>query len=52
MPLIEPTDAQVAKWKADALAALSHVKAASLVNKVTACRADFLRVPVHETDGS
>ncbi|MGE4482113.1 hypothetical protein [Acidocella sp.] len=52
VPLIEPTDAQVAKWKAEALAALSRVKTASLASKVAACRADFMAVPVHETNGS
>ncbi|EKN00805.1 MULTISPECIES: hypothetical protein [unclassified Acidocella] len=52
VPLIEPTDAQVAKWKAEALTALSRVKATSLAREVAACRADFLAVPVHQDSGA
>lgn len=47
VPLIEPTDAQVAQWKAEALKALSRVTDAGLASKAAACRADFAAVPAH-----
>jgi hypothetical protein len=42
---IEPTDAQVAKWKRDALAALAKVKDSSLVEAVVGCREFVISLP-------
>jgi hypothetical protein len=39
IPLIEPTNAEVASWKRRALAALDRVRDASLTTKVHDCRA-------------
>jgi hypothetical protein len=39
VPLIEPTDAQVAQWKRQVIAALDRVHEPTLTDKVKACRA-------------
>jgi hypothetical protein len=39
VPLIEPTDAQVKRWRDEVFAALRQVKDMSLSDKVAACRA-------------
>jgi len=44
VPLIEPTNAQVAIWKRQALAALNRVRDASLATKVHDCRAAFAAI--------
>jgi hypothetical protein len=41
VPLIEPTDAQVAVWKTQALTALARVHSDALRAKVNECRADL-----------
>jgi len=44
VPLIEPTDAEVAKWKKASLAALAKVNDPALKDKVDACLAALAKV--------
>jgi hypothetical protein len=43
VPLIEPTDAQVAAWQERAVAALARVKTPQLQSRAAACRAAILQ---------